>query len=362
MLAPAPRTLTGAAETIEVDLVAVLDRLERWFDERTPHAGAAGPAVTSLWAAARLETRGGKKLRPRLVLAAFHGLGGGASHRAAAIETAAAYELLHTAFLLHDDVIDGDTVRRGRPNLVGRLAEEASEGTDAAGAERWGRAAAILAGDLLLHGAQHLIARLDLDAARRIRLLDALDECVRTTAAGEASDVAFETGAEMPSLAASLRMAEQKTAVYTFEAPLVAGAVLAGAGHDAVAALADYGRDVGTAFQLRDDLLGVFGDERATGKSTLADLASGKSTPLVAWAREHAGDELDAVLATPGFGPVEAARARSILEGSGARTHVEERIDRLIAGARERLRDGELPGELVASLGRIAREAGERAA
>lgn len=269
---------------VEGGLAGVDGRLAAFFAERIAASAGYGDDYQHLWSSARAAADGGKRMRPRFVLAALAALGGEID--AVAIDTATAFELLHTAFLLHDDVIDGDTVRRGRPNLSGEFAADAAaRGTARQRALLWGESASILAGDLLLHAATALVGRLDIPAATRGRLLDVLDHSVVVTAAGELADVGLAVGLTAPSLPAVLGMTERKTAAYSVAGPVMAAAILAGGDDGLLSVLADYGRLVGTAFQLGDDLLGVYGDQEHTGKSVLSDLREGKKTTLIAFAR-----------------------------------------------------------------------------
>lgn len=365
-------TVPGLAAFAGADSAASVDRrLAGFFDERIRSAAGHGAEYARLWSAARDATMGGKRLRPALVMGAYRQLRGDGGRRprrgyadlADAVTVGAAFELLHTAFLLHDDVIDQDTVRRGRPNLQGAFATRAAErGVDRERALAWGQASAVLAGDLLLHAAQRLIAGLDVDAAVRTALLDLLDESVFVTAAGELFDVAFGVGVASGELADVLSMSERKTADYSFGSPLAAGAILAGATPDAGRTLREFGRLVGTAFQLRDDLLGVFGAEERTGKSTLTDLRRGTLTPLIAYARgtgrwteisRYLGRELSAE---------EASLARAALEDCGARAFVERLIADFSTRALTVADSPSLPADLSRHLAHVAGAATERAA
>lgn len=338
----------------------VAHRLDRFFDERAARAAAHGSQYRALWQAARLASEGGKRLRPALVVNTYLEFGG--SDIRTAVEVAAAFELLHTAFLLHDDVIDRDTVRRGRLNLMGACAEDASErGASENGAILWGQASAILAGDLLIQSAQSLLARLGIAENRRIALLDLFDRCVFVTAAGELADVAFATRVETPELSDVLAMSEQKTAGYSFEGPLVAGAILAGAGDEPLGILREFGRLVGTAFQLRDDVLGVFGTEAETGKSIISDLQAGKITPLISYAQNtEYGIELRRIFARPRLGDADAEIVRAILDQCGARSFVEGMIDDYVHSALECVESSGLPTRLQDNLMDIARHASDR--
>src|SRR6478609_7609137 len=168
---PLPRagrpTDASAPARLDALFSAVDDRLADFFDERVSLSAAYGDGYERLWQGARAAADGGKRLRPRFVLAAFDALGGDRrpGGRESALDTAVAFELLHTAFLLHDDVIDGDTTRRGRLNVLGEFRAHAlRSGADDERAHRLGEAAAILAGDLLLHAAASTVARLDVPA------------------------------------------------------------------------------------------------------------------------------------------------------------------------------------------------------
>lgn len=342
---------------VEPELRAVDDRLDRYFAERVGAAAAFGPAYRRLWTTARDAARGGKRIRPRLLLLGHHGLGGRAAD--AAIVAAVAYELLHTAFLLHDDVIDGDTVRRGRPNLAGAFSADAEAGGAAPDrARRWGEAGAILAGDLLLHAASSVLATAEVDERTRVRLSGILDDAVFATAAGELADVALaeRLGPQPPVLHDVLAMTEHKTAAYSVCAPLLTGAVLAGGGEDVLAPLAEFGRLVGIAFQLGDDLLGVFGTEQVTGKSAVSDLRQGKETSLIAFARgTDRWPEVAPALGQGRLTPGEARRLAAVLEECGARRSVERLLAEHVERAVAVLDTPSVPSGLAEPLADVAR-------
>lgn len=315
-------------------------------------AADLGPAFGRLTVEITAAARGGKRLRPALVLetfAAFSELGADA---AAALSVAAAFELLHTAFVVHDDVIDRDTVRRGVPTVGGAFRARAlSEGADANGAALLGDAAAILAGDILLHEAFRLVAMAPTDDATRDRLLALLDDAVLVSAAGELDDVENSVIEGFPTREATLRTAFNKTAVYSFRAPLQAGALLAGADAEQLRVLGDVGGTLGLAFQLVDDLIGAFGTPEQTGRDTAPDLREGKRTPLVALARESAGDRrLHEALAHAAADPGELRAAQLVLETSGARAGLGVLVTELLERARADSRHPALPeraGELL---------------
>ena len=345
---------------VEHDTAAVAEVLDTFFGERLVRAADHGGDYEQLWMAARDAASGGKRIRPALVLAAHRAFAGADSP--SAVRLAAAFELLHTAFLIHDDVIDHDLVRRGAPNVAGRFALDAvARGVPAARANDYGEASAILAGDLLISGAHRLVAELDAPGDVRAALLELLDECVFLAAAGEHADVRFAAGAT-PGERDILSMIENKTASYSFSAPLRAGALLGGATPDAVDLLGEIGRHLGVAFQLRDDVLGVYGSTAITGKSALGDLREGKETLLIAYARGHSRWSAVAVeFGRPDLDDAAAARLRAAIDASGARSRVEDLIAERCGAAIAAVATTALPAELRDGLTATAHECVERA-
>ncbi|UFU06871.1 polyprenyl synthetase family protein [Ruania halotolerans] len=312
---------------------SVQARLDAFFAARA--AAMAERGAADLWAALRAACTGGKRLRPRLVEAGAGACGGAPSDRVAFV--GAAVELLHTAFVVHDDVIDGDLVRRGRPNVAGTfMAAAVREGIAQGRARRYGDAAGIIAGDLALAGAVRLVAGCGGDLATVDRLMVLMDEALLDSAAGELADVRYSLGqaAEIPEI---LRMDELKTAAYSFSLPLRAGAVLAGALPEVVEQVGEIGRLLGVAYQLRDDLGGMFGDEGSTGKSPLSDLREGKRTVLLAHAaRTQAWEALRVHVGDPQVDEQGLATVRRLLTECGARAEVEGLAAEHERSARER--------------------------
>jgi geranylgeranyl diphosphate synthase type II len=275
----------------------------------------------------------------------------GGTHPSAADEVGAAIELLHTAFVIHDDVIDGDDLRRGRLNVSGTFRAYAlSSGAAPDDAGGFGRTAGILAGDLALAAAIRAVATCGAPTQVVHRLLDLVDSALHTTAAGELADVRLSLDTAAASLVESLAMAEQKTGAYSFGLPLQAGAVLAGADEATVDRLGEVGRLLGIAFQLVDDLLGVFGDPASTGKSAISDLRTRKQTPLLVHARS-----------TPEWGRIRAYvgrdltddeldEARRLLTASGSRRSVEDLAGAHLATARTVVAELGMPSDLLASV------------
>lgn len=310
------------------------------------------PDHHDLWSAFSRATGGGKRFRPHLLLATHEALGG--TRQPAAVQAAAALELMHTAFVVQDDVIDGDQVRRGAPSLPGGIAAQARrQGAGAIDSQRLGDAAGILAGDLGLVAALRAIVRCDAPAHVVDRLLDLFESTLHATAAGELADVRLQLGpADGPVvLREALAVAELKTALYSFQLPLRAGAILADASAEVLSALDEIGSLLGIGFQLFDDLLGMFGDERRTGKSALGDLREGKRTALIAHASTtDAWPALQPLLGREDLGEDEARHARSLLTTGGSRAWVEDLARWHVSSAAEAAARHDLPPGLVASL------------
>ncbi|KQX06694.1 MULTISPECIES: polyprenyl synthetase family protein [unclassified Leifsonia] len=345
---------------IDVATSSVDSELDRYFAASRLRAGDYGPHYVELWDQLEQASAGGKRARPALVLAAHNGLGG--TDQDAATQLAIAFELLHTAFIIHDDVIDRDLVRRGSTNVLGAFAARgAALGADEDQARTWGEAAALLAGDLALSQAHRIVAQLDTDAGTRGRVLDILDRAVFVSAAGELNDVTNTVAPHLLGIPDVLATLEQKTAVYSCEAPLQAGAVLAGASAADIACLGRYGRLIGIAFQLADDMLGVFGDESQTGKSTIADLREGKITTLLAHARTTPEwPTIAPFIGKADLDPAEAAFVRDTLTGCGSAAHTEQLARDHVALAKSELAASELPDELRELLGTFADRAVNR--
>ncbi|WP_217181922.1 polyprenyl synthetase family protein [Streptomyces sp. AC495_CC817] len=358
------------AAAVEHDALhaAIEDSLRRRFDDGIATARAYGEEFAALWLTTAAGAVGGKLLRPRLLVDAFRELTG-AADPSDAVELATAVELLHYSFLLHDDVIDGDVVRRGRPNVIGRLRDDVdrADAPDVERATHWGRTGAILMGDLLLTAAVLGFARVDVPSAVRSRLLTTLENAVSETVAGELADVGFSDGVLAADLPSILQMTARKTAVYSVELPLRAAAVLAGRSIDAEEALAAIGRRLGLAYQLQDDLLSVFGDPQEHGKDPHTDLREGKETAIIAYARmTSAWASIAPRFGTADLTGAEAAELRLRLRDCGAEGFVEnlvaEQLDDAIGLIDEAVRGGLLPdGMRSVLLGFVERISGRTA-
>jgi geranylgeranyl diphosphate synthase type II len=168
------------------------------------------------------------------------------------------------------------------------------------------------------------VATLDLPATPRLRLMELVTEALTTSATGELTDVRLSLGVAFPGYDEALELAYRKTAAYSFVLPMQAGAVLAGARAATIASLGEAGRALGIAFQLYDDLAGMFADSDTTGKDPLADLREGKPTLLLCHARDTAAwPEIEPRWGDADVTVADLLAVRRLLEDAGTREHVE---------------------------------------
>jgi len=314
-----PSSLTEVGARAETRIVALLD------DEVARWAQVDRDLTEPIVALRELVMAGGKRLRPAFCHWAFVGAGGDPSD-SAVVDSGAALELLHTFALVHDDVMDGSDRRRGLPAIhqrfIGRHHEEAWRGE----ARRFGEGAAILVGDFAFVYADRLFG----DASAAARFI--FDELRVELCVGQYLDlVGTASGSSDPVQAA--RIERYKSGKYTVERPLHLGAALAGAIDRLAGPLSAFGLPLGEAFQLRDDVLGVFGDASVTGKPVGDDLREGKLTPLVASAASRAdanGRRLLELLGRPELDDRDVQRLQALLVDCGARDEVERAIERLV--------------------------------
>ncbi|MEU4773424.1 polyprenyl synthetase family protein [Micromonospora sp. NPDC023644] len=273
---------------------------------------------------------GGKRVRPTFAYWGWRGAPGGTAPLSSVLPAFAALELLHTFALVQDDVMDASATRRGRPTVHMALAARHAAAGHRGDPRRFGEAAAVLIGDLCMVWADRLLAHAALPPARLLDVRRCYDQMRVETIAGQYLDVLGESDAANWSVDRALRVARYKTASYTVQRPLLFGARLAGVGGDAplTAAYTRYGLAVGEAFQLCDDLLGVYGDPATTGKPAGDDLRTGKPTVLLMLARQLATPTQRRALDGVGtdVGDAEVARLAELVADTGAVDRVERMI------------------------------------
>ncbi|MEU4689177.1 polyprenyl synthetase family protein [Actinoplanes sp. NPDC023714] len=293
---------------------------------------------------------GGKRLRPAFCYQGWRGAGG--SDADEVIVAAGALELFHAFALIHDDIIDGSALRRGLPSVHEQFP---------ARSPHFGRNAALLCGDLCAAWAEQMFGECGLPPERVLRAHAEFSRMRTEVIAGQYLDLA----AAGDSVDAALTVVRMKGARYTVTRPLRIGARLAGGDDVLCAALAAFGDPLGDAFQLRDDVLGVFGDPGITGKPVLDDLREGKPTVLMALTRAAAGPaqrgRLAALFGDPALDESGAAELRGIIVDTGALAGVEQLIR---AGRDEALAALDaipIPGEVRKELAELASATVDRA-
>ncbi|WP_225803093.1 polyprenyl synthetase family protein [Streptomyces sp. NK15101] len=360
------------------------------LERRLEEAEAADPVFAADIAGrvARFALDGGRRLRSAFLWWAMRGCGGGAREAPRALGVAAALELIQTCALIHDDVMDGSTLRRGRPAVHVGIDRQYGTAGRASPCGTFGGAAAVLAGDLALAWADDAFAEAVRGAPAERRAADVWRVMRMQMVAGQYLDLHGQV-TRATSANRAVHTAVLKTALYTVGQPLALGAVLAGAPEHTVGRLRAAGWSAGLAFQLHDDLQGAFGDPATTGKPSGEDIREGRATYLLAVARElclrdgdHVGLRLlDEVLGAPavrageadGGTPavrageadrgapaaraVDVDRVLELLETCGARDLVSRRVEELCARGVEAVADAGLSREATDRLGDLLRDA-----
>jgi geranylgeranyl diphosphate synthase type I len=346
---------------------AVSTALSDFLDHQRETLAAMDPRLAPVVDEVCALAEGGKRLRPAFAYWGWRGARdtAAAEEEAAVLTAVAALEFVHASALVHDDVMDGAHTRRGRPAThVGFASRHTAE--DLSGDRvLFGTGAAILVGDLALVWSDELLRRSGLSPDALTRARSVWDTMRTEVTAGQYLDLLRAAGG-LPGPDGALTVARYKSAGYTVQRPLQLGAAIAGAGPEFAEAYTAIGLPLGEAFQLRDDVLGVFGDPAVTGKSVDDDLREGKQTLLIALAQEEADEAgrrlLDRLLGNADAGPEEFDALRGLLESTGARARVEERITERTALARSAITAAPLADDARAALDALAVAATSRTA
>jgi geranylgeranyl diphosphate synthase, type I len=350
-----------------VDRAGLRARVEKalasFLDQQRAHLSTVDAATGEV--ADALESfvlGGGKRLRPAF---AYWGYRGASGYDSDQVMTAvAALELVHAGALIHDDVMDESDLRRGEPAVHRRFAAHHRATRWHGDPDHFGTTTAILLGDLCLIWSDELIHQAGLDPETLARAMPVFYRMRTEVIVGQYLDVHIQATGDA-TVERALKVARFKSAKYTVEHPLLLGAALAGAGGPVRTAYSGYGLSLGEAFQLRDDVLGVFGDPDHTGKPAGDDLREGKRTFLVANALAAAGPAERQVLAA-GLGDrrldeVGVGRLREIIVGAGALARTEQRISELVERALAALAAVTLDPEAAEVLVQLATAATNRA-
>ncbi|WP_327309910.1 polyprenyl synthetase family protein (plasmid) [Streptomyces sp. NBC_01298] len=297
--------------------------------ERELYAEVDDRAVAAIDALTDLVTAGGKRIRPMFCITGYLAAGGDPDDPGI-VAAAAGLEMLHVSALIHDDVLDNSTQRRGQPTVHRALAELHESSGWRGEHRRFGEGLAILIGNLALVYSEQLVSQGPREMFaewHRLRSEVNIGQYLDVSAAAE-----FSVDIRLSRLIALI-----KSGRYTIHRPLVMGA--SGAGRaDLAAAFAEYGEAVGEAFQLRDDLLDAFGDSRETGKPTGLDFRQFKMTLLLGWAMQR-DEHIRTLMTEPGHTPEEVRRR---LQDTGVPLEVERHIARLVEQACAAIADAPL--------------------
>lgn len=370
-------TLDAAQPVSPEFRTAVGSAIGRFLTERAAYLTEhVAPDLESLTRRCLEFTAGGKRLRPAFC-AWGHAAGAGTLEVPdAALTAAASLDLLHVSALVHDDVMDASDTRRGLPAAHRQFEADHRGRTGRGPADAFGRAGAILLGDLLLVWSAEMFENSGLPPATLASAAPWLQAVRTEVTAGQYLDVLAQSvdpyaGTRTPAGVAELealvsRVVTFKSASYTVERPLHIGAALAGLDPERQATFTAYGRPLGRAFQYRDDLLGVFGDAGLTGKESGEDLREGKLTLLAvrtfAAASDTAAREFAALFGAADLDAALVDRAREIIVDAGAHAHVEAAIEREHAAALAALDAADwLADEARAGLANLAAVAVRRA-
>ena len=322
-------------------VTAVESVLDSFVESRRATVDSVGPVYAEAVDELRsFVLRGGKRIRPAFAWTGWLGAGGDPSGPAApaVLQVCSALEFVQACALVHDDIIDSSLTRRGFPTVHVTFAERHRRSEWIGDPVAFGEAVAILLGDLALCWADDLIREADLPI-ETVRRVGPMWSAMRTEVlGGQLLDIAVEARSD-DSLDAALRIDRYKTAAYTVERPLLIGGALANADAELLDVYRTFGADIGIAFQLRDDLLGVFGDPAVTGKPSGDDLREGKRTVLIAAALDVADRDDPAAAETirAGLGTdltaAQVDEMRDLLVRLGAVDDVERRITDLTDSA-----------------------------
>jgi geranylgeranyl diphosphate synthase, type I len=330
--APEAVEFAGYAERARIKIEAAL---ERWLATKARETEELTlEARAPIEAAFDLARRGGKRLRAALVASTYEGFQGegGAD---AVLMAGVAMELLQVYLLIHDDWMDGDELRRGGPSVPAMMRARFAS-------RELAEASAILAGDYAAGLALDALLSVPCSPDRVVKAAHELARVEKDVVVGQLLDVHASQEAQRfrpPRRHAEVEsMHSLKTASYTVRAPVLIGARLAGANDRTCRALEAFAEPLGIAFQLRDDVLGTFGDPKTTGKPAWSDLRQGKRTALIAEAaRDPGAHDLLRVVGDPDAPIAELEALAKYLTRSGARARVEARIETLLAQSRAAL-------------------------
>ncbi|MCK5332612.1 polyprenyl synthetase family protein [Candidatus Parcubacteria bacterium] len=277
----------------------------------------------------------GKRIRP--VLFYFGYVLAGGKDREEVLRAAVSVELMHSYFLIHDDIIDRDDFRHGDLSMHCKYRKKAEKDFKDNDSRHFGTSMAILIGDLMSSFGYQVLNNSNFNDSERIKALNYFNNIICNTMFGQLMDLNFDKNKNL-NVEMVFKVQKYKTAKYTIEGPLHLGAILAGADDNFLKLLSSYAIPVGIAFQIQDDIIGVFGNEKKIGKPVGSDIQEGKRTLLVAEAMKTASDEekkiLDDILGNEDLTFDELEIVRRIIRDTGALKKSENKAEDLIKEAK----------------------------
>ena len=298
----------------------------KFFISWSREVKTASPKLIGLNKAFIQASEGGKRLRGVLVKLGYELAD--TKYNPEILKPAAAFEIFQTAILAHDDIIDQSPLRRGKPTVYMQL-----------GGNHYGMSQTICLGDIGYFLAVRLIAQSDFSSERKTKALELFSQAMLETALGQMLDV------ELPYLegdkeeADALTVFRLKTARYTLVGPLSLGAILGGADEKLLKSIEMFGESLGIAFQIQDDILGVFGNEQEVGKSITSDIEEGKNTLLLIHALKNGSAKerqvLDQYYGKGKVGDINVKRIREVFVSSGALEYSQKKAEELINDAKD---------------------------
>ena len=323
----------------------IVDReLANFFRDKLKEMEKVGPSAKNAVKCIReLTLAGGKRLRAAFMHWGYVGAEG--KEVGKIIEASMSIELTHIFLLIHDDIIDRDDFRHGVSTIHKRYESLAKKYYKKTDAKHFGDSMAIIVGDMAAAFGNEIIFNSKFKPEIVLKALDKLQEIVSVTVSGEIFDVILEAKGSATEKEV-LEVHRNKTAKYTVEGPLHLGAMLAGADEKMLRDLSDYAIPVGTAFQIQDDILGAFGNEKKLGKPVCSDLREGKQTLLVVKALEngdrHQKKTIEELLGKKEVSEEEIEKFRQIVRNTGSLEYSQILAKKLIGEGKKALRDSKI--------------------
>lgn len=303
-----------------------------YLDSKIEQAREISPLITDMYRHIKdMSVPGGKRVRGLLIYESFKALGGKES--SAILDVSMAMELMHSYLLVHDDIMDQDELRRGTETIHSRYSKRYRKKNKSRDSEHYGICMGMIAGNILAVLSNEIIAEAKMPADKKVLILNEFTKIGREVNAGQMLDVYFEFH-EDSTRHHLMKIHTYKTAKYTIEGPMHIGALLAGRNKRVLENISEYAIPIGIAFQLQDDILGMFGDQARTGKSVVSDLREGKKTLLIIQALKKAGPkqrrDLEKRLGNQNITVKDAELVRDIIIQTGAYEYNRKMLQKLL--------------------------------